>query len=308
MSHVRYKRLKFGEYSRYVIEHAQAILAEYEVHNISITARSLHYQFVARNLYDEGAKGNTQKNYKKLCTIINRAKLAGLISWQALEDTTRQVETPAAWRDPADFMQNYAHKVFGVDFWDNQEYRPYVLIEKDAVVGSIQAVCNGFRVPYLSCRGYASGTVLWSLGQELLQHSENGQIPIIFHLGDHDPSGIDMTRDNRERLSMFAENDIEVIRVALNRDQVDKYQPPPNFAKTKDGRSAKYIAEHGKHSWELDALNPMVTSGLVKMCIEELINDDAWSESKKREAAFAAELQSVGARWKHALKAAKEKR
>lgn len=33
----------------------------------------------------------------------------------------------------------------------------------------------------------------------LIRHEEDGQTPIIFHLGDHDPSGIDMTRDLQDR-------------------------------------------------------------------------------------------------------------
>jgi hypothetical protein len=60
--------------------------------------------------------------------------------------------------------------------------------------------------------------------------------PIVLHLADHDPNGIDMTRDVVERLARYARADIEVRRIALTIEQVRRYNPPPNFAKEGDER------------------------------------------------------------------------
>lgn len=302
MTCIAYKKLRFGADAQLTIEQAQLILAEYDAQNIRITTRALHYQFVSRGLQD-----NTQRLYKRLCTIMNRAKLAGLVSWKSLEDVTRGVEAVHSWSKPGLFMTETAFHAFKVDMWDNQMYRPYVLVEKDALVGVIADICRRLRVPYLSCRGYASGTALWELGQELQTHIANGQQPILFHIGDHDPSGLDMTGDNRERLSLFAEADIDVVRIALNMDQVRKFNPPPNFAKETDSRFESYRRQHGDKSWEADSLPPQELVRQIKSHVEDLIDENAWAEKSKEEAAFKAELRDVGRHWKSALKASRIK-
>lgn len=85
---------------------------------------------------------------------------------------------------------------------------------------------------------------------------------VILHLGDHDPSGIDMTRDISDRLELFGA-DVEVKRIALNWDQIDEFTPPPNPAKLSDSRAGAYIAEYGDESWELDALEPTLKAAPI---------------------------------------------
>jgi hypothetical protein len=104
----------------------------------------------------------------------------------------------------------------------------------------------------------------------------------VLHLADHDPNGIDMTRDNKERLSMFAGTEIEVRRIALNMDQVRRYNPPPNPAKVTDTRFLAYAEKLGDQSWELDALSPTVIDGLIRSELDFMIDLSKW---KKREAA-----------------------
>lgn len=74
---------------------------------------------------------------------------------------------------------------------------------------------------------------------------ETGQDVVVLHLGDHDPSGLDMTRDLRGRLSLYARSSVDVRRVALNMDQVEAFQPPPNPAKESDKRFEAYRRKYG---------------------------------------------------------------
>ena len=105
----------------------------------------------------------------------------------------------------------------------------------------------------------------------------------MLHLGDHDPSGIDMTRDNGDRLDVFAENGVEVRRLALNADQVQQYGPPPNPSKLTDSRAAGYLEEHGNEAWELDALEPSVISDLIEDELKSLIDDAGWATTEERQ-------------------------
>ena len=91
---------------------------------------------------------------------------------------------------------------FHIDMWAGQKFRLEVWIEKDALVGVIEGVCQEFDVPFFSCRGYTSQSEMW--GRKGFQRTRlGGRTPVIFHLGDHDPSGGHMTRDIAERLELF---------------------------------------------------------------------------------------------------------
>jgi hypothetical protein len=145
-------------------------------------------------------------------------------------------------------------------------------------------------VDYFACRGYNSQSEQWRAGQRLARYVQKGQRPIIFHLGDHDPSGIDMTRDNTERLGLFAGTPVMVVRLALNMDQVRHYNPPPNPAKLSDSRARDYVSKFGDESWELDALDPRVIQRLIRENVERIRNESIWQEALADEAADLDEI------------------
>jgi hypothetical protein len=285
------------------INQANDIIAEYMADGYDLTLRQLYYQFVSRDLIP-----NTQRSYKNLGSIINDARMAGLIDWDSVVDRTRNLQARPHWESPGDIIDSAAYS-YNVDLWKGQTYRPEVWIEKDALIGVIEKVCQRLDVPYFSCRGYTSQSEMWRAAQRLGDYYEEGSIPIIFHLGDHDPSGIDMSRDIEDRLHHFITTDLnalgydleesplEVQRVALNRDQIDKYNPPPNPAKITDSRAVEYIRNHGDQSWELDALEPSVMSNLIKTHVGSLIEETQWKQSNKRESQGRDALKNAASRW-----------
>jgi hypothetical protein len=116
---------------------------------------------------------------------------------------------------------------------------------------------------------------------------EDGKEIWIIYLGDHDPSGIDMTRDIDERLGLFlyggGRNLDQVERIALNMDQIEFYHPPENPAKQTDSRYQGYIEEYGESSWELDALEPSVLSDLVERAILKHLDTDEFGRVERLE-------------------------
>ncbi len=85
---------------------------------------------------------------------------------------------------------------------------------------------------------------------------------------------------------------MEVNRIALNMDQVEKYNPPPNPAKITDSRAAGYIKIHGNESWELDALDPKVLTTLIEKTVMSYRDNSKWNaavelELKHRKALIA---------------------
>lgn len=272
-----YVEKRFGADTMKIIETANQIIDSYDRQGFSLTLRQLYYQFVARDILP-----NQQASYNRLGTIISDGRLAGLISWTAIEDRTRNLMGLSHFSGPAAAVRA-ARASYRRDLWATQQWRPEVWIEKEALVGVIGGICNRLRVDFFACRGYNSQSEQWRAGRRFAGYIQKGQRPIVFHLGDHDPSGLDMTRDNRDRLSMFAGMPITVQRLALNRSQIDELRPPPNPAKQTDSRFADYQAEHGDESWELDALDPAHISRLIEKAVTTIRDPELWDDALAKE-------------------------
>lgn len=282
----------FRQDSLSIIDTANGICREYQAQGYNLTLRQVYYQFVARGLL-----ANSQKSYKRLGGIINDARLAGLMDWSYIQDRTREVSGAfGGFNSPADFIQRYA-SYYQEPIWRGQEYRPEVWVEKDALKDVVGQACRETRTPYFSCRGYVSQSEMYDAAKRFQTRRRQGHIPVVIHLGDHDPSGIDMTRDIRDRLELMSWGDIEVRRIALNMDQVRQYDPPPNPAKLTDSRGSSYVMEYGDDSWELDALEPSVLTALIQDELETFIDRDEMDRRLEEEAAKTRRLEELADRW-----------
>ena len=279
MSLETFESFRFQAKTLSVIEQANAIIKEYLALGFVLTLRQLFYQFVSRALIE-----NLQAEYKRLGTIIKNGRRAGLIDWEAIEDRTRNVRENPSWDSPAEIFADAAQQ-YEENLWRSQDFRIEVWIEKDALLGVIESVCDEFRLPFFACRGNNSESEQYKAGKRFAGYLAKGITPIVLHLGDHDPNGLDMTRDNRDRLAMFARHGVEVRRLALNIDQVERYRPPPNFAKETDTRFSAYAEKFGSECWELDALDPIVIADLIRNEVERMIDADAWKAAKAEEVA-----------------------
>jgi hypothetical protein len=269
-----------------LIDKCNVILERYNASGLDMSVRQVYYQLVGANEIE-----NTKGSYKKIQNLLKDGRLAGLIDWDYIVDRTRFLRQSPSW--DTSFQALYsAYYNFRTDKWARQLYRPEVWIEKDALLGVFQKACRELQVPVLSCRGYTSLSEMFEAGNRRFSgYVEDAQIPVILHFGDHDPSGIDMSRDIVDRTTLLAGKSApEFIRLALNMNQVDQYQPPPNFAKESDSRAPEYVAEFGNYSWELDALEPTVLSDIVRENILKYRNDDLWNEDVEEENEYKKKL------------------
>lgn len=299
MPHIQYLQpTERKDSTQEIIVRANAIIEEYTSQGYRLTLRQLYYQFVAR-----GYLLNKQTEYNRLGSIINDARLTGDIDWDSLTDLTREMTENAHWSSPRGIVAACRDQ-YQIDKWATQPNYVEVWIEKDALAGVIEPVCRSLDVPFFACRGYTSQSAMWEAGQRLKKRADDGKQCVVLHLGDHDPSGIDMTRDITARLTMFMsdpddmdradlrdvteygypEDDrLEVRRIALNMDQVKRFNPPPNPAKITDSRADDYIRRFGASSWELDALDPKTLTALITANVAALLDAKLWAVAKKRE-------------------------
>lgn len=291
-----YRDQHFQSGSRQVIEQANEILEDYAAQGLRVTLRQLYYQFVSRDLL-----ANTDKNYKRLGSIISDGRLAGLIDWDIIEDRGRVPWRPTEWNS-ADQIVDAALQQFRLPRWKGQKTYVEIWVEKQALVGVLEPLARKYHVTLMANKGYSSQSSMREAAERYLENTGGPDLlspkkqrvePLLLYLGDHDPSGEDMVRDIRDRLMLFGVGLIRVEKIALTMAQVRQYNPPPNPAKTTDSRFAEYEAKHGDESWELDALAPPVLQKLVSDRLDSVIDQRALERVLAEEDRQRKEMQKA---------------
>ncbi len=315
MSRQTYRTINLRPETRRLLSQILEILDEYK--GMRLTARQVYYQCVSRDLLgntvqnykrltglltdaryagyvdwniieDRGRRPNTPSEWSSLRDLVETALDAyRLPRWgdqqvyvevwvekQALEGVllpiTRRWHVPlmvnkgyssaSAMKEAADrIMRECGQQViFGCEECSYHEY------EHNADEEKICGACGDKWRPH-------------AYGQS---GDEDREVHILY-LGDHDPSGEDMVRDIRERLTEFGVCKLHVRKIGLTMKQIRELKPPPNPAKITDSRAAAYIAKFGDKSWELDALPPRYLTKLVDDEIADLVDKaklDVWVE------------------------------
>lgn len=252
------------------------IIDEYAEEGYTLTLRQLYYQLVSRDIIP-----NQQKEYAKLSSLLVKGRMAGIVDWEAIEDRIRVPFLPYWVTDIKDAINDTIEQ-YRLDRQKNQDVYIELWVEKDALSGVLRRITSHYHINLMVNRGYSSCTAIHDAYQRLKRYEIEGKQTYILYLGDHDPSGLDMIRDIKERLEEFGVYP-EVRHIGLTQQQIKKFNPPPNPAKITDPRAKWYISEFGKTSWEVDALNPKVLHQLVRDNVEKLIDMDLFNKQVKKE-------------------------
>lgn len=76
------------------------VVEDYQRQNIQLTLRQLYYQLVTKNLIE-----NKESEYKKVGSLVSRARLGGLVDWDAIEDRVRQPNSPPEFRSIEELVE-----------------------------------------------------------------------------------------------------------------------------------------------------------------------------------------------------------
>lgn len=286
MPKIKYEDINFKAPTLKLIAKCDEILTRYSERGWDgITLRQLYYQLVSQNIIK-----NDPAVYHLLGVHMNNARMAGLIDWNHIIDRARQLRARSNWSSPDSIIASAANG-YHLSYWKDQEYFPELWVEKDALIGVVQRAGTQLDVPYYACKGYNSVSQMWAAAQRFIQAESEGRRPIVFYLGDHDPSGVDMSRDIYKRLSQFGAEFVHVERIALNFDQARSMDLPKNVVKKGDSRTADYKAYFGTSDcWELDAIDVDELVEMIKKSVYRFIEKDAWDSVKKAEAKDLEEL------------------
>lgn len=258
------------------VKHVAEVMEQY---TIALTLRQIYYRLVAKY-----GLPNTRSNYNSLSKILVKARELDEIDETKIEDRTRTtIGGDFGYFNPKDFVERQINELlnspelYSRRLWENQENYIEVWVEKDALSKVISAITNKYNVLTAPSKGYGSYSYL----KEATQRFPDKPVTVL-HFSDHDPSGIDMTRDLRTRLIKYSNRqDIVVKRIALTHEQVQERSLPPNPTKTADPRSQMYIKQYGGECWELDAIEPDELQEIVQTEVEKFIHRKTWNKTLK---------------------------
>lgn len=259
--------VKLSKESHKYLVMISAIVEDYQAKGFTLTLRQLYYQLVSKDLIP-----NKQAWYNKIGIIVKKGRLMGLIDWDIIEDRVRVPKLPY-FVDGIEDAINDTINAYRLDRMRNQQCYIEVRVEKDALSSIFYRTTAKYGINLMVNRWYSSISAMYDASERFARNA--GKQLHILYFGDHDPSGLDMIRDIKERMQLFG-IDLEVTPCALTMEQIELYNPPPNPAKITDPRAGKYIRDNWKTSWELDALPPEVLSRILDTEIQSIIDYDKY--------------------------------
>ena len=257
------------------------------------SVRAVCYRLFVEKLIPNMSKNSTNA----VGTQVVYARENGLIPWDWIVDETREAERISAWNDPESIIRA-AVNGYRKDYWDLQPRRVEVWSEKGTVRGTVAPVLKKYGVTFRVMHGYGSATALHGIAEET---NSSDKPMTVLYIGDHDPSGMQMSEiDIPKRLERYGGN-AEIIRIALDASDVADDTKLPWFPvedKEKDSRSAWFKSRYGLRCWEVDALSPVVLRERVEAQILAFLDCDAWNHAVDVEAAEIESMRSVLGTWK----------
>jgi len=275
---------------KWITENSLEIVKGYE--KGILTIRGLHYRLVAIGMT------NDLQHYKRVCDAMIYARWDELIDFDTFSDHDRFMLGQTEYEDISldDKIAEAKNQVrawmtsYSRNKWQNQYYYPEILIEKKALQGVFQSVCEEWNVTLGACKGYPSLTFLYDIANRHISASNEGYQPIILYFGDYDPSGEDIPRSIKENIIRHGCFDIEVRRIALSKEQVIDMKLPPAPVKVGDTRSATW---GGLGQVELDAIEPSTLQALCRDAIKDIFNEDTEQELKEQEQGERVQFRSA---------------
>ena len=114
------------------VEQCEQIIDEYMDQDLKLTLRQLYYQLVSRDLIP-----NSEKSYKNLGTVVSKARLAGMLDWDAIEDRGRRPRKHSEFDDLGQLVQAALHS-YRLPRWFGQEEYAELWVEKEALAGVLE--------------------------------------------------------------------------------------------------------------------------------------------------------------------------
>jgi len=144
-----------------------------------LTLRQVYYQLVSKQIID-----NNVREYKKLSALLSHARIENLFPWRCLEDRTRETLWSGGWPYMSIFIQDQLTEFlsgYRRNLLQEQEIRPEIWVEKDALSRLCHAAAFEYCVPVIVAKGFSSVSYLNEAAKRI---RKRGAITAVLYFGD----------------------------------------------------------------------------------------------------------------------------
>lgn len=234
-----------------------------------ITLRGVYYRLVSAGVFSSTGDAN----YDTTGRIMTMLRENGIVSFSSIVDNARSSLKASSWSGISAYVDTVA-QAYRKDFWSSLDDYVHVIVEKDAIAGTIQPVTDSYDVTLSPIRGYSSLSFAHAIASEWRQIDK----PIhVYYLGDLDPSGVDIEREIQSKLTRYSGKTFRWSRLAINDDDFEPFKviELDLSKKSKDVRYAKFMRSYTR-SAELDALPSDELRRRVEEAIRRHVPQDRW--------------------------------
>ncbi len=172
---------------------------------------------------------NNDKSYAALTNLLTRARLQGLIPWEAIDDVTRPVTLWRVHGNVGAFVRDQVDgflKCYWRDLMRSQPSHIEILAEKNTIAPVIRPVAMEYTIPLTSGRGYCSLPPRKAMAERFQRSGKDKLVLLI--ATDFDPDGEEIAASfARSMRDDFGIEDVAPIKVALTAEQVQRFNLPP---------------------------------------------------------------------------------
>lgn len=264
-----------------LIKHIEEVLNSYK---FALTIRQIFYQLVAKQIIP-----NLEEFYRKISRLSVIGRDRSMLPEDKFTDRTRVFDKLSSYLDLKDFMKTVS-EAYSKDMWQNQDRYIEIWTEKDALREVINAITYTYDVGLQVVRGQYPRTGIYETSKRY--KAQKDKKCFLYYVGDYDPSGFSIYDSIKERLLNYGV-DVEIPdRLALTKEQIEKYSLPSDPGKEKDPNYKKFVELTGSDQVvELDSLPPEILREIIKACIIENLDLKFFGTSVKNEEAERKRLK-----------------
>lgn len=233
----------------------------------------------------------SDKGYELVQRRCVQMRRDGRLKYAWIADMSRRGYFTSTFADASDFIRRMAG-LYRADLWASSDYRCEVWTESRSIASVIQDDCEELAVDLYPCGGFSSLSFA-HYAAEQHNHSGDDKPLVIYYIGDYDPAGvlIDRALERELRLHLRDSIDMNFVRIAINKEQIQAFDLPTKPRKKTDTRSRQI-----ESTVEAEAMPAHVLRELLRRRVEALLPEGAIEAAKVAEKSEQKGLRLIAER------------
>lgn len=175
----------------------------------------------------------TENGYRLIvrrCLFLRRS---GRLPYGWISDSSRAGYHVQTFGGPGDFVRRVAG-MYRAELWTPELPHVEVWVESRSLAGVLRDTCRELAVSLYPSGGFSSATLCHEAAQFIDNRKRDNAV--VCYVGDHDPAGVLIDKSIEAELRRHLKTPLEFRRLAVNQEQIEKYDLPSKPRKPGDRR------------------------------------------------------------------------